>query len=503
MNMIQKKKNKKIIIVIVVIVLVVLLAGGIGIVSLASAMNAGAVVTVAKPERGELQESISTSGIVKSGEVQVIFSEVNGKVSEVAVAAGDAVENGQVLVNFDMTAKEKDLKLAALELAKSNAGYNGVMADNAESNADLREADINLEVLEQQIADNKAYLKDLQKKLKEDQRETGNELAGEAYKLTKDLEELKAEAESLPSVSGNDLSATEKEQVLAKSAELEEKMSEINSDLARNSYLQSIAGSSDYVAELEEEIEDVQERIAEYEEYKAEMEGQKNGSEGSKLDVYDRQQYEADHELAGLSYEDAELEYYLAKQGVLASFDGVITECSVVEGSTITEGTQLFTLESSESVKVAFDASKYDVEKLAIGQKVDVKIMGYEYEGEISKINRMTTINASNTPMVGVEVSLLNPDEKIILGLDAKLTVYTAKVQDALLIPVEAVNADKDGDFLYVVEDGKVSRRPVVCGISTDEQIEILEGITEADEVILTSFTTLAEGMPVTVMPEM
>ena len=63
---------------------------------------------------------------------------------------------------------------------------------------------------------------------------------------------------------------------------------------------------------------------------------------------------------------------------------------------------------------------------------------------------RMATLNASNTPMVGVEVHLTNPDDKIILGLDAKLTVHTDSAQNALLIPVEAINADKNGDFLYV-----------------------------------------------------
>jgi len=112
-------------------------------------------------------------------------------------------------------------------------------------------------------------------------------------------------------------------------------------------------------------------------------------------------------------------------------------------------------------------------------------------------------VNASNTPMVGVEVHIDNPDDKIILGLDAKLTVNTRSVQDALLIPVEAVNADRDGDFLYVVENGVVVRKSIVCGISNDMHTEILEGITEQDQIVLTYIGSLEEGMAVTVMPEM
>ncbi len=66
---------------------------------------------------------------------------------------------------------------------------------------------------------------------------------------------------------------------------------------------------------------------------------------------------------------------------------------------------------------------------------------------------------------------------------------------------MEAVNADRDGDFLYVAEDGIVTRRPVICGISSDTYTEVLEGITEEDQIILGSYTGLTEGMSVTVVP--
>ena len=80
--------------------------------------------------------------------------------------------------------------------------------------------------------------------------------------------------------------------------------------------------------------------------------------------------------------------------------------------------------------------------------------------------------------------------------------IYTDKTENALLIPVEAINADKEGDFLYVAENGIVVRKPIVCGISTDIYTEVLEGITEQDAIILTSSSDLEEGMAVTVMPD-
>ena len=364
------------------------------------------------------------------------------------------------------------------------------MTENSKSQAKLNEANTNLAVLDQQLTDYKAYLKELQDKLAKSQRETQRQLSEESYELSRKSADLSKELQN---------SATSAD----RAKEINKELQDISASQARNSYVQSIAGSSDYVVNMQNEIASVQEHIEECETYKAKMQAQKDAGEGSILNGYQSKGYAADRDLAQLTYKEAEEQYYSAKKGIVADFDGIVTECTGVSGASVAEGAQLITLESSQNVKVSFDASKSDVAKLAIGQKVDITISGNKYEGEISKINRMATLNASNTPMVGVEVHLTNPDDKIILGLDAKLTVHTNSAQDTLLIPVEAINADKNGDFLYVIENGMVVKRAITCGISSDEYTEVLDGITEEDQIIVNSLTgiSLEEGMAVTAVP--
>ena len=480
-NMPQKKKRKIKKAPIIIIAVVVLLFVIARVASCALGSVSGALVTTTKAVRGELQESVSTSGTVQSEETRIIFAPVDGILTEVNVAAGDAVKAGDMLAGYDMEQMDRMLLTASLQMGRSDAGYKGALADDSENQAKLNEATYNLSILEQQIADYKAYLKELQNNLNKNQRDTSNALASEAYDLQAKMNEL-----------GNGSSIS--------SGDMDE-YSKLSAQLARNQYLQQMAGSSDYVIKMQEEIEDVQEHLTACEEYKAEMESQKNGSEAAVLDTYGRQQLDADNQLAALSYQESERDYYIAKAGITAEFDGIITECSAVPGSEVGKGMQLMTLQSSENLKVSFEASQYDMEKLKLGQSAEVVVSGVTYHGEISKINRMAERNASNTPMVGVEVHLLDGDDNIILGMDAKLTIYTQKAENALLIPVEAVNADRDGDFLYCVENGVVVRKPIVCGISTDMYTEVLEGITEEDDIILSSFTELSEGMSVTVMP--
>lgn len=480
----KKKKRKKapIIIAIVVIVLLVL-----WMVSCSLKPAPATLVNTTSATRGELQESISTSGTVGSGAQKTYFAPLSGVIGEVRVAAGDAVKKGDLLIGFDMEEMDRILKQAALQYTVSNSSYQGVLSENSKNQQKLNEAQTNLPVLEQQIKDNEAYLKQLRESLQKSQRDTSNALAEESFNLNNKSAQLQKELSSL--------NPTDPEYA-AKSQQLQE----LSAAASRNSYLQSVASSTDYVAKMNQEIEDVQARIADYKEYKAKMESQKELGENSSLNSYKKNEYSANHELAELTYQQAEEDYYRAKEGIVAEFDGIVTNCAAVEGATVTNGLQLLTLENSNDVKVTFSATKHDLAKLELGQKADINISDTTYKGTISKINRMAEPNQSNTPMVGVEISIDDPDEKIILGLDAKIQIFTHKSENALLVPVEAINADKDGDFLYVLENNVVVRKPVVCGISSDTYTEILEGISESDQIILSVLMggALQEGMTVT-----
>lgn len=481
----QKHKGKKWIVAVPVglVVLVVFLAARCG------GRDTGAVVTTISAVRGDLQESVSTSGTVVSGQEKVIFSPVGGTLAQVNVAAGDAVKAGDFLIGYDTREAEVNFRQAQLQQDKSEANYNGVMSDNSKNQAKLSEANTNLKVLNQQIADYEAAIKNLKKEKEESIRGTSNSLASQSRDLENQLQVLTNELDALTAGSAD---------YAAKLQEIQNIKEQVNN----NAYLQSITNSSDYVAQLDAQIADYQEQLDNCIEYKQEMESQKSASEPGVLDSNDRQGYAADWDMAQITYEMAKEDYEAASRGIYAEFDGIITECAAKEGAVVGDGAQLLTIESSNDIKVTFQAGKTDVEKLAVGQAVNITIMGNSYTGTVSKINRMAETNASGTPMVGVEVHIENPDDRIILGMDAKLEVLTRRAENALLIPVEVVNADKDGDFLYVVEDGKVVRKPILCGITSDSYTEVLEGITEEDQIIQRSLTgEVIEGMAVTAIP--
>ena len=172
-----------------------------------------------------------------------------------------------------------------------------------------------------------------------------------------------------------------------------------------------------------------------------------------------------------------------------------------VAGQPPTQSGKLVTIESTEKVYVRLNVSKYDLEKIAEGQKADVDIAGKNYEGTVSKIDGMATQNNSGAMVVGVDVNIDNPDKNIFLGVEARVYVHMARAEGVVTIPLEVINSDREGDFVYVEKNGVVEKRRITTGIISDSVSEVKEGLLEGENVIMANGMEFEEGTAVTAMP--
>ena len=435
-----------------------------------AAQSMGLMVSTVTAAVQDLEQNLSTSGTVKSEETKTYFAPVAVKVGTVDAAAGDSVKKGQSLLQFDADALEEARQMAQLKLQANEGGYASSIYKNNKYIAELGEANVNLGVLEQQISDSENYVKELEQKINDKK----TALAHEGTLLQISLLDWADQPDS-------------------------EEYLNLQKLVQYNSYEQQ---NNKEVAAWQKEIDIYQEKIAAYKEYRSEMKSQKSASEGGSMDSGSRSQLEANTAMEKMNNQDTLTAIAEVESGMMADFNGVVTEVEIVEGATPQEGQKLLTVESTEKVKVEITVSKYDLDKIAVGQSAKITIAGKEYEGKVTKINRMATTNASGAAVVGAEVGIENPDQSIFLGVEAKVEVHMATATGVVTVPVEVVNADREGDFVFVAEDGVVKKKRVITGISSDTDIEIQEGLTAGEAVIMTTGQELEEGTPVTVLPQ-
>lgn len=435
-----------------------------------NASNALPVVYTMAVSRGDVEQIVSTSGTVKTEESKTYFAPLAVKIGTVDTAAGDSVKKGQTLYTYDEEALADEKLLAELKMQSNEGEYESSMIKNNQYISELGEANINLDVLDQQIEDCENYVKELNQKITDKQ----DALALEGSLLQISLLDWQNDPGS-------------------------EEYMNLQKLIQLNTYEQQ---HNDEIEMWQKEVKEYEDKIAAYKEYRSEMKSQKSSSESGAMNSGSKNKLVADTQIEKINAEETLSSIEEVEGGIKADFDGVITEMSVVEGSTPTVGAQMVTLESTEKVKVEISVSKYDLQKIAVGQEVDVTIAGNVYQGKVSKVNGMATTNNSGAAVVGVEIKIENPDSGIFLGVEAKVAVHTDMAEQVLVVPIEVINSDQEGSFVYAVENGILTKKRITTGISSNTLCEVTEGLNEGDQIVSNVVMGLEEGMAVTAIGE-
>ena len=442
---------------------------------------------------------------------------------------GDMVKEGQKLITFDLKDLEEQNQKAELTVKANQLGYqdsvnksNEAAVKQAQAQAEASSLQNQVDAKKQEIADLTAAIAgEAQAQAAAQQQEQEqinaqiNELQKELKKAEKALEKSKAAYEKAAAqqqesqvnfdaaaASGNEETLEETREALNAANEAlaeakgdyEAKQEIVNGLNDQMTALQpgaaEIAASGAGGGELQQRLEAAQAELANLQ---ANLEAQKSMAEADAgtLSSAARAQMQTNNNLAELESKSLEELILQGQQGISAEFNGVISDNQALEGASVSQGMQLFTLQSIDNVNVEVTLSKNVYDKVKEGQKAEITFAGQTYQGTVSRISRIATGGTAGTNQAAVAaagiqaaVHLDNPDDNIFLGVDAKVKILAAEAKDVVILPTEAVNIGKDGTFCWVCEDGVLAKRSIKTGVTSDECAEITEGIAAGEQVI-------------------
>ena len=480
----RKKKKLKIIIPVIVVLIVVVV-----IKSFSGKGSTTIPVYTDKVSMGDIDTELNVSGKVVAEESVTFFAPAEAKVEEIEVEKGDVVKAGDVLLCFDEEAVAYAKQKSDLEQKISSADYSSNVQYNEEQKTKLAEAEAEIAQCEAVIDSYEQYIEDLTNSITDLTALKKSDLYAKIYKVEKEMNNYDLAIQT-------PTKDTDVEMLMGKKVEKQNELNKLQNELSLLSDYKTDYGWEDMLTQAKKILADYEERLSEAKSVKA-------GAESAVVNGNKLEGYALNKEKTKLEGQDAERKYKAVLNGIVADFNGVISDLNVVKGATVQEGTQLMVLESIDNVCVEFQASKYALETLVIGQPAEIIISGKSYTGTVSKINHIAEQNTSGTATVAARIHIDNPDENIFLGLDAKLKILTASEKDVLQAPVEAVNVDSQGEFCYLIENGILTKKYIKTGISSEAYIQILDGLSENQEIVTTSVygMGLDEGMAVTGMP--
>ncbi len=169
-------------------------------------------------------------------------------------------------------------------------------------------------------------------------------------------------------------------------------------------------------------------------------------------------------------------------------FNGTITEVDVMAGDLINPGELAFQIDDMSSQYVDLEVSEVDINKVKVGQVVDITfdaVPGKGYTGKIDQIGLVSKVNAGAVNYT-VTVKLTNPDAFIRQGMTASATIVVGEKQGVLVVPSIAIRTENNQSVIDVLRAGKITTVVIQTGLASDTQTEIVSGDVKAgDEAVV------------------
>ena len=195
----------------------------------------------------------------------------------------------------------------------------------------------------------------------------------------------------------------------------------------------------------------------------------------------------------------------LAYSYIRAPFAGYIAERNLDTGAYVSSATAststmsrgIMSLHDIDTVRVLIEVVERDIPRVKIGQQAELRAEAYPdriFEGTVTRI--VQALNRATRTMT-VEIDLPNRDRRLKGGMFARVEVLVGTHLQALQIPIDAVSRLEESQYVYIVEEGKARRVDIEVGAQQGSYIEITNGLTGDEEIIVSGKDLVHEGTPV------
>lgn len=191
------------------------------------------------------------------------------------------------------------------------------------------------------------------------------------------------------------------------------------------------------------------------------------------------------------------LKVRLERTTVRAPFSGVMGQRFVSLGDYLTSDTRLAALQTVSPQRASFQVPERYAEQVNVGQDVTFRVAalpGREFTGKVDFVDPIIQL-PGRTIMVKARVP--NPRRELQAGMFIEARLATAVRQNAVVIPEDAVLPLQGSNFVWVIADGKATRRQVDLGVRTPGFVEVKSGVERNETVVVGGQERLAEGAPV------
>ena len=214
----------------------------------------------------------------------------------------------------------------------------------------------------------------------------------------------------------------------------------------------------------------------------------------------------------------AESQSNMNEMTIVAPMSGVVVGEPQTPGTMAVQGTSnptvIMRIADMSSKQILAKIDETDIGSVKVGQTATFTVdsfNGKTFTARVSKISQTDTSNSWNINTSSsssssssssasviyyyVTLDVDDPDNMLLPAMTARVEINTAEKNDALVVPISTLKTDANGSYVIVKNaDGTQENRYVSTGIYSDEYVEILDGLSEGEQVVSTYVAKSADS---------
>jgi membrane fusion protein, heavy metal efflux system len=193
--------------------------------------------------------------------------------------------------------------------------------------------------------------------------------------------------------------------------------------------------------------------------------------------------------ILGLS--DATIDALAKKTNLAATFslnspiDGIVVERNATVGASVGTDANVFKIIDLSRVWIDADVFEKDLPRVRPGQEVKLKVTAFPESTFSGKVILINSVVDPDTRTVKVRTEVANPDGRLKPDMFANVQIVTDVNRAAISIPQSAVLNDEGKSIVFVADGNGYKKRQVQAGIQNNGRVEIVDGLSAGDKVVI------------------
>ncbi|MDW8466081.1 MAG: efflux RND transporter periplasmic adaptor subunit [Chloroherpetonaceae bacterium] len=191
---------------------------------------------------------------------------------------------------------------------------------------------------------------------------------------------------------------------------------------------------------------------------------------------------------------------------IRAPFDGFVSGIKVAEGQFVTAGQVCMEFVNLSRIRVEVGILEKEVPLIKVQNRARVVFNAFPKDTLIGRVTAVSPVVSTETKTAKAMIELPNPRYRIKPGMYTTVWIEVAFFQNCLVVPKRAI-VERDGRKVVFVAQKEPDGRElakwhyVETGAENENEVEILEGLEEGDEIIVENNFTLSHDMPIVKIP--